>query len=273
MFDASKMEEHMATPEVSQREINLPFMGFYESWYSSGLDSEGDQWCENEAGDRQTEDGVPQHLRLDQSDYANILMDVSDYHKMHIAVCKCYVDAFNNVIGEGVGIELGLAFAEMTSPRFYNFETDRIFAKIGMDVVQKLFEKSATDAHETLAAVIKERHSSRDGFISFYENDLETWLDMPLDEWDPNHLCTLMLAVMRQSGEWPEGRRDWERYVYDAVVDCDSLYHEWECGVDWDKLDAKVKEIREEKLAAWKEEHPGEQAPAWRDQNTGDLFE
>ena len=190
-------------------EINIPFSGFYESQWSSLLDHEAEQTAEYDATERQSEDGIPEPLRLDESVYHDAMYMACNWHNGYIAIAKDYVIAMDTLITDETGLELGLAFKDMTSPREYNFSTDRLFSDISRDSIARMFWFSRTlDKHDTLARIIKERFTSYDGFHSFYSNDVAAWLEKPLSEWDHNELGTLLCVPLSQCG-------DWEYYIYD----------------------------------------------------------
>lgn len=235
----------------TMRIINIPFDGFYESLYSGEIDHHEEQEAEHYA-EREEEEGIPKALRLDASEFAEVLFECADYRAIHEAIAKSYADAFNNVISEAIGIELGMSFESMTSPRFYNFETDRIFCFIPEASVAALFELSKADGHKALAAVLEGRHKSYSGFHSFYDHDVATWLEKPLADWDHNELCSLLLAAMLRAGI----AEDWRESVYYAVVECDGIYHEYEAGLDWPKFAAAVAERRADKRTELEELDP-----------------
>lgn len=226
---------------TDQRVINIPFDGFYESLYSSEIDHHEEQEAEHFA-ERQEEEGIPSQLRLEASDFAEILFECADYRAIHLAIAKAYADAFNTYVSDEIGIELGMSFESMTSPRYYNFETDRIFCHIPEASVAALFELSKLDGHEALRKVLEDRHTSYDGFCSHYSNDLDAWLEKPLEDWDHNELCSLLLAAMLRAGI----ARDWREAVFYGVVECDGIYHEYDAGMDWQKFDEAVAARREE---------------------------
>lgn len=245
--------------------INIPFDGFYDSIYSDEVDHIAEREADNFADDRQTEEGVPPELRLDAQTVASILFDVTDYHAIYAKVAEEYTAAFNEVASELLDVPLSLTFESMTSPREYNFATDRIFAHIPLATVQALFDKSAADNHATLAACIKERFTSYDGFLSGYDNTLAAWLDKPLIEWDHNELGTLLVALLGDDSDW---RMD----VYYRTTEHEGVYNAWSDGVDWAKFDARVQEHRDELLADLKAADPDYIEPAYRCPNTPDMF-
>jgi hypothetical protein len=122
--------------------------------------------------------------------YAEIrdrLFDCVDWSQVHQTYARKYCRAF----AEEYGIEL--KFESLSSPKYYNYETDRIFAHISDEEIARLFEAVDVKALEKL---IRERFSSCSGFISHYPNTLEDWGD--LDTWDHNQLGTLVEAYVIQ---------------------------------------------------------------------------
>lgn len=245
--------------------IRLPFSGFYDSLYSGELDSIEERELENML-EEDREGQHPEELRLTGEELADTLRDASSYGDACRDTARAYVAAFNTEIGEELEIDLGLEFESMTSPREYNFETDRVFAYVPLAVMQTLFERSAAEKHATLSEVIRERFTSRSGFISFYRNNLAEWLEKPLEDWDHNELETLLLAAMRQLD-------DWEMAVYYAVCDGDSVYSAWSDSIDWPKFEADCADLREDKRLALIEANPDYVAPPPRCPHTLDMFQ
>lgn len=251
------------------KSINLPFPGFYESRLSGGLDlaeEEQAEWLEEkDSSPYEVETFVAdEELRMKAFDFADILFDVTDYHAAHIAIAKSYVDAFEHLFTEEFEFPLGLQFEEMVSPREYNFTTDRVFALISEDMVQKLFNVSEDENHVRLAAMIAERFTSRSGFHSFYSNRLSQWLDKPLEDWDCNEIGTLLLALL------PE---DFETKVVDSMEEDYELFgYAFREAVDWAKFDQKVEERRQELLGEALVLDQGYVPPPRPCLHTADLF-
>jgi hypothetical protein len=230
--------------------IKLPFPGFYESWYSQAIDSEEESFAEHEAEYRQVEDGVPEERRLDAREICDILLDVTSYSLCYREIAKNYVQAFSVYLDEELDIKLPLEFETMSSPKYYNFETDRIFAYMPVEKIKELREM-VDGLH--YREVIEDRHTSRDGFSSFYSADLEYYLEKEDDEFDHNELETLLIACINTKLD-PDHkqlldkgvREDWDREIFERMSD-DSFYQEWEAGVDWAKYEEKVAEKRADK--------------------------
>lgn len=257
------MRDISNSDDLNRLIINLPFEGFYNSRYSAEVDHVEQMDAENlEERDREEQ---PPELRLEASDFAHVLFDCTDYHACYLDVSKAYVDAFNIIASDHLDMPLGLQWESMDSPREYNFATDRVYAYVTLEVMQALFAKSEAEGHKRLAAAIKERFTSYDGFISGYRNDLAVWLEKPLEDWDHNELCTLLGALLSDAEDF-----GWS--VYYRVVDDDGVYNEWSNAVDWPKFEAKVQELREGKLAELREDDPDFVPSPVRCDRTIDMF-
>jgi hypothetical protein len=224
----------------------IPFVGLYESLYSGGIDQEESQWCEYEAQERETE--WPEALRLDESELAEIVMDASDYKKSDLALAQSYLDAYEIVFEEVTGLALQATFDAIESPKFYNFETDRIFAYIPRTVARAMFAMHKRDKFATLTQEIAARHTSCSGFSSFYSCTLEGEWCKPVIEWDHNQLCTLLRATVALHHDCSD--LDSDLAVYYELADCDGFLHEWEAAVDWTKLESAKLSARRDKFDA-----------------------
>lgn len=201
--------------------INIPFAGFYNSKYSGELDAVQERFVEYE---------VEKNPGLNPDIPNEALWKSADYGKAYDHITRAYVDHFNQYILDEYELDLDLKFESMQSPREYNFTTDRIFCEISEENVRKLREAVSDPA---LRLAIKERFTSRSGFISSYPNRLEDW--PPLEQWDHNELGTLLVALLDDAEDWDwkiwEGMQD--RNVFDTAFD--------NC-VDWEVYDGFVKE-------------------------------
>ena len=209
----------------------LHFSGFYNSKWDGELDNVENQFIEREAEDDDT---------LDESEVSAIVDKCRQYETQMQYVAQKYVDHFNEKFKEEFGIALGLRFESLKSPREYNFTSDVIYAYIDEGVVRRLLD----DLEESkLADMIRERFTSRSGFISFYPNRIERWKEKPLEEWDYNEVGTVLEAYVAQveDFECDVYYEMCERSVFDTALDK---------GMDWDKYrelcDDRRKEIEEE---------------------------
>lgn len=275
------------TKKLQTREICIPHPGFYHSIYSSEIDSEESQWLEyqHESYNEYGESRYPEPLQIGESDLAELLIQYTDYSSAYRALAESYVESFSLLAGEALEISapelvkfyswekktrisekriiesLRLTFADMTSPKYYNFETDRVFANIPVSVIRKLWRISKDDSHATLTRVAKARHSSRSGFISHYESDWRDW--GAVAQWDCNQLQTLLIAACESKGFDCD---DSELSIYYATVENTSNCA-WDNAVDWKAFDSAQLEKRAELLSAWLE-HDAEKATAWIGNNS-----
>jgi hypothetical protein len=251
--------------------IQIPFAGFYESIFTQSLDILEERKSEYYE-EQQKEDGIPEHQWLDGHELCEVRSDALSYRKAHDYIARQYAESFNLFLATepmlrdegGAPIDPGLTFESMISPRFYNFETDRIFCHIPDSTVALMFALSAEDKHATLAAEISERCTSRSGFCSFYDNTLESWLDKPLDEWDHNELKILLSACMLISGiENPQEKHyesiEWR--ILSDMEESDDFTQALDTATDWPAYHAKVESIRANKERAFCEMNGLEVAP------------
>jgi len=201
--------------------INIPFAGFYNSWYSAELDAVQERFVEYE---------VEKNPGLDPDIPNEALWHCADYGKAYDHIARAYVDQFNQYILDEYEIDLGLKFESMQSPREYNFETDRIFCEISEENVRKL--RSAV-SDPALRHAIKERFTSRSGFIFSYPNRLEDW--PPLEQWDHNELGTLLVALLDDTEDW-----DWK--IWERMQDRNVFDVAFDNCVNWEVYDGFVKE-------------------------------
>ena len=241
--------------------VQIPFGGFYESLWSGAIDREEESFIENEEGAQRDETYSPdryqpEHLRLSGGEIADILCRVTQYSEAHSAVARMYVDEFDVWAAENIGTPIhSFKLEAMTSPREYNFETDRLFCDVPLATMQTLFERSAAQGHAKLAEFIDERFTSHDGFSSFYSSDSADWLAKPLTDWDHNEAGTLLLLFVKEvdTGD------DMDMAIYDAIDD--GLYQAWSESVAWPAYELAVAELRDEKAQDWALEHPTEEPP------------
>ena len=203
---------------------NIPFPGFYGSWLSSDLDN---------VEEREAEYLAEEH-GLEASAAAELILDHMKYGTAHDYLARQWVEYFRNHVAETFDLQLDLTFESMTSPREYNFATDRIFCHISDEDVQVLFDAIPT---EVLRATIKARFTSYDGFMSFYSNDVDEWLEKPLIEWDHNELGTLLEALVSQSPEFISDvcMQMTESEVYDNAS---------QEAMDWPAFDQAFEELK-----------------------------
>ncbi|WP_426688437.1 hypothetical protein [Rhodanobacter ginsengiterrae] len=188
----------------------IPFAGFYGSQHDAELDYAMEAMFSNDQGD-------PNRGLTDR------VSSTCHWSAVRRVYAKEYAESFC----EEVGIRHA-RFESMDSPKFYNFETDRVFMELPLEEVQRLMRETSTASLDQVAA---ERHTCRSGFISFYSPDWRTWGDAMC--WDHNQLQTLLEAYVRDThGELEEaslmgstrGNGRMEDWIADNTPGIDRLY-------------------------------------------------
>jgi len=187
------------TQENEMLEVALPFFsGFYESELSAMMDRE----IESEAEYNGKE--------------VEWLWDRYDFQAAMIAIARGWTKAFADETG------IPVEFENVSSPKQYNFTTDRIFAYIPLAEVKKLEPLRHSEEFKT---ILKQWFTSYDGFCSFYENspDHEDW-QKPIEQWDHNELSALLAAkILRDHGD----KDDFVMSLYEHYAVQDAVYEGW----------------------------------------------
>ena len=170
-------------------EARIPFAGFYESKWSEGVDNEEEEYAKQLA----TEHDVP----LDKVN--ELLWRHTKFHYAYREVAEKYALAFSAFIN------VPMTYKDMTSPREYNFETDRVFVEVAYKDMLLLARRVGRNA---LRKAAKDMFTSRDGFASFYSPDIARW--GPLRTWDHNQLHCLLCAAVGVDDE-----EDWSWSIYE----------------------------------------------------------
>lgn len=201
----------MGAPKLS---VCLPFPGFYCSILSSEVDATEEYMAECMAEEPER-DGLPADVTREE--IAAVLWDCVDNRAVEKALAEDYASTLAEMVNERQkefeDAPFSFEFEEMTSPREYNFTTDRIFALVPLADLERMREAVSP---ATFAAVLRERFTSCDGFISFYSNDPEEWNAKPLAEWDHNETGALFAAWLADN---LEGAGDIENHVSMAMTE------------------------------------------------------
>jgi hypothetical protein len=95
-----------------------------------------------------------------------------DWNKYHYHIAKEMCSEVKYLLSDFVN---DITFERVASPKYYNFENDAIHCEI--DFNRNLVESYINANKEAFDKYIKDRYTSRDGFISYYENDGSQFLD------------------------------------------------------------------------------------------------
>lgn len=170
----------------------VPFAGFYCSIHDEGLEYTLARYFDYEGQG----DG--------NSDLIDAARDAIDWRCVHEAYAVEYV------AGLRAEYDVELAFESLSSPAYYNFETDRVFAHIDRDSLARIAKAIPRDR---LRKAVKERFTSRSGFMSHYPADLSSW-PARLSDWDHNQIGLLLELYLDQeaSGYGSDGLDSFKQY-------------------------------------------------------------
>lgn len=173
-----------------QKEISIPFEGFYET--NSGETVESNlinEWNykNNVTDDRELTDAETESRDEYMTD--NWKRGAQEY-------AEAYANGLASLLSRDLGMPVTFSDVIIDSPRFYNFTTDRIFAKVSREVLALLFAR--TD-YAKLAEHVKENFTSRDGFASHYEGDINSTEWQNIELYDHNQWRAVLDVFMEQN--------------------------------------------------------------------------
>lgn len=179
--------------QESESEFEVPgFWGLYESSYVYSGDLEYMFFDNYDSLDNKTKELYQKFI-----DYE---MDWQIDNEFIENVCKTYVDSFNSVMNDVLPHWNPAEFNLCSMPKYYNFQTDRCFAKaIFSDDVVNDIETYLKNHRDNFIKYIKNRFTSCDGYFSNYSNDIEDW-DIPLYKMDYNELGAVIHFILKDSG-------------------------------------------------------------------------
>lgn len=156
-------------PAEHQVVVRVPFCGTY-GYLSEYLDSEME--CEREYHEQEDDPREEIEFHFDLGQF-----------------CKDYVAW----LADELKLKT-LRFQEMTSPAYYNFETDKIWCIIDKSELWELYQKVKNDPQGSvyLQAEIGEATTSRDGYWAFYEPEDCEWTKA--DDFDDT--CASLLGLI-----------------------------------------------------------------------------
>lgn len=161
------------------------FCGFYETMFSEYLDDGLNYDLEN-LHDSLSKLKINEFNSWYEWNFKQYQVDVADI------VMRLFIEMATDLVGDIVKLNTTNKNAIVSSPKFYNFETDRISKQV--IVSENDYNKLVGFllGKKELAKQVIERHfTSYDGFTSFHPNTLEHWLNL---EW--NELTDLQFSYL-----------------------------------------------------------------------------
>ena len=219
---------------MNKLESTIPFDGFYNSFIDADIEHQIGQQIEwdsdiydlNEDEQQVLEDS---YLSINRSYFYNQIAE--DYTNF-------YIDALNERLE---GFTLNATYKCLESPREYNFQTDRIFIEIEENHAVDFIKHIVQNNKKELEKKIQDRFTNRDGFISFYKNNIDLWTK-DFKEWDCNMIGTCFELFDLEEEDINYSLRD---YLSESIMNNlgNTLGHE---GIDL--LDKKQKEKDKKEL-------------------------
>ena len=129
--------------------------------------------------------------------------ELKDFEGFTSEVSKKAADLLHESIVFDNSIIQSIDFEGLSSPKYYNFETDRLILKVKLDQRKlELFcfrqEKNAFDQY------LKENFTSYDGFFSFIANNVNAFKDQYIDEGKKDRTLDIMIEfyILKQFERW-----------------------------------------------------------------------
>lgn len=235
-------------------EARIPFAGFYESMWSHGVDEEEERLAENLAEEHD----------VIEREVAELIFQNTTYSTAYAHVAEKYVPAFEEFLNEALDMKISLTYKDMTSPKYYNFETDQLFAEVKYEDMLRLARRVGRNA---LRKAAKQMFTSRDGFISFYRYDPAEW--GRLRGWDHNQLYCLLTAAVDVIGD-----DNWDWSIYEDINESNVFGEALDKAMDYPAIMLGIGKItgKKELLEEFAECDDGKRFPvAWKD--TADYVE
>lgn len=145
------------------------FPGFYETGLTPS-DNEFDQEIENLL------EGDAACRRIGFNDLHALLHQHINFRLERLDTAQNIVEIVSSLLKEsGAPIET-IHFERLSSPRFYNFETDAIHCKVLWKEGHKSwFRRYLTDNLPAFRKYLMDRYTHRSGFVPFHSNDPWAW--------------------------------------------------------------------------------------------------
>lgn len=143
------------------------FTGFYGTWFECS-----DATIKDEIDHHRTETGN------DDLSYDDLDFDFADYNKRVAEKCVGVIWNELKLHFDLDPKDFDIEFEGIVSPKFYNYSNDSINVvfKLNKDIFSKIVSYLYTYIDD-FKEHIKENYTNRSGFISYYSNDANEWLD------------------------------------------------------------------------------------------------
>ena len=175
---------------MSKTIIELPnFEGFDYSWIDSELNHVADMESDYYAEEYNLSDKKKEEIRDNFfSQYCEELKE---------EICKVYAQNYFNDIEVETDIELDAQFESLGSQQTWLCRIDRFFLEVPTNKAHSLLKWIFNNKYEELKEIVRDRFTSRDGYIPHYSKNLNEW--GKISTWDHNQIGTALLVFFDDS--------------------------------------------------------------------------
>ena len=151
--------------------IKIDFGGFYESQHSDLIDSVVEMERDYFLNEHENKEKLKNYLNKENIEF----WELYDYKEIYIEYSKMYLELLCEWLKD-VGINLDMEFCELVSPKYYNYSTDAIIARLDKLKKHKLIMllnnetlNEDYDLHELVEEKVCSVTKSSSGYIAFYD--------------------------------------------------------------------------------------------------------
>ena len=174
------------------REIgSYRFPGFYESLFYHS-----DEFCDDE-------DEMKFEIEelISSKDFEVVYeYDNFDQYKLDVGTkyMECYIETLLEVLPNDITEHEDFLFEmientnSITSPKYYNYETDHCWVGIKTNRKTLKLIKEYTLRLDGVQQYLKDHFTSYDGFISFIPNGIDIWKETDIEDYEENMLIALL---------------------------------------------------------------------------------
>lgn len=182
------MTDYFKQSNEQTHQVILPFQGFYESIHDDAFD---------------------RVIEMREEDEAEI--DFSYTNEIMLTYCQHFGRELEGKLESIIGSNIDIQVVRVTSPREYNFETDKIHATMNRGDIIKLYDYVMNNHDQAFRSMVESELTERSGFIPHFSNNLDDWGHCV--DWKPIQLQVLInCLIIEEEGE------DWEYGIQETLV-------------------------------------------------------
>lgn len=126
-----------------------------------------------------------------ETDFAGYMNTAAEYF------CEVTAEKLNDIFYFNPVLDVDdpgfvIEFEKVVSPKFYNYETDSVNCRITFN--PDLLFAYCREYETAFAEYLEDRYKSKSGFISFYDYDVETWLNV--ENWTGHHPGAILEFIL-----------------------------------------------------------------------------